>query len=161
MERLPSSKTFLYKPSKQKGAHLQTGWSRKGGKSDTFSDGVINSHSLLALCQVWGEWGFRGKTQPKHPKNSWSSWQNRDINRQKQHNLGMTMEAWCVCVGGSTPVGVWRRGQLWKEGKARYTERGENRGLEVAAVRRGGYELQRSAVSWRARCERWNTESEG
>ena len=116
MERLPSSKTFLYKPSKQKGAHLQTGWSRKGGKSDTFSDGVINSHSLLALCQVWGEWGFRGKTQPKHPKNSWSSWQNRDINRQKQHNLGMTMEAWCVCVGEHS-CGSVEKGSALEGGK--------------------------------------------
>lgn len=122
--------------------------------------------STVTLCSPCAKYGVSGdsevsKTQPKHPKNSWSSWQNRDINRQKQHNLGMTMEAWCVSGGGGTPVGVWRRGQLQKEGKERYTERGENRGLEVAAMRRGGYELQRSAVSWRARCERWNTESEG
>ena len=93
--------------------------------------------STVTLCSPCAKYGVSGdsevsKTQPKYPKNSWSSWQNRDINRQKQHNLGMTMGAWCV--GGSTAVGVWRRGQLWKEGKALCMERGENRGLEVTTA---------------------------
>ena len=51
-------------------------------------------------------------------------------------------------LGGSTAVGVWRRGQLWKEGRALSMERGEHRGLEVttACVQGAGYELQRSSV---------------
>ena len=68
--------------------------------------------STVTFCLSCAKYGVSGdsevsKTQPKHPKNSWSSWQNRNINRQKQHNLGMMMEAWCVSGwGGSTAVGV-------------------------------------------------------
>lgn len=61
-----------------------------------------------------------------------------------------------MCVGGGTPVGVWR-GSAQKEGKERYTERGENRGLEVAAMRRADMNYK-EVQCLEARCERWNTE---
>lgn len=178
----PSSKAFLHKPNKQKGPPLAD---RAGG----FLGGVERgekghlllrwshqqSHTLHLPCAKYGlsEVSEVDKTQPKPPKNSWSSWQNRYVNRQKQHKREVTMEAWCVCVG-STAVGVWKRGQLWKERRAIYMERGENRGLEVTAgcMLGAACGLQRKSVlleskmwemeQWESRLERdFRTRSQG
>ena len=86
--------------------------------------------STVTFCLPCAKYGVSGdsevsKTQPKHPKNSWSSWQNRNINRQKQHNLGMTMEAWCVSGWGGHCCGSVKEGSALEGGKG--TQHGERR----------------------------------
>lgn len=49
---------------------------------------------------------------------------------------------------------LWECGEgVSSEGKGTTPREEKTEAWRVAAVRRGGYELQRSAVSWRARCE--------